>query len=228
MAFLKLIGAPGSINFFFVSLAIGVVATFVWPRSVRFGRIYIPTIVVAYLLMAVPVVANALAKRLGGPASALPPAVQGTEMLVVFDGDNRRGRLRRAVEIYRDRQPRSVLVLGETWLLDNLMTSGVPPVRLRHNGEAMTTQEQITQLRYVLDAAQGRVVVIVSRLQYARVDLLIRRSGLDAILVSAPIDNEPPTTGRERLVPSYFALRVSRDAIYEHLALIYYRLRRLI
>jgi hypothetical protein len=71
----------------------------------------------------------------------------------------------------------------------------------------------------------AHTAVIASRLQAARVDALIRTARLPVTLLSSPVDEEPPVSGAARFVPSYIALRMSRDAIYEHAALVYYRWR---
>ena len=51
-----------------------------------------------------------------------------------------------------------------------------------------------------------------------------QRAGSAALIVS-PIDTEPATSGWRLVVPTYYALRVSRDAIYEHAALALYTWR---
>jgi hypothetical protein len=51
---------------------------------------------------------------------------------------------------------------------------------------------------------------------------LVRRADLPTVLIASPVDTEPATSGWWLFVPSYYALRVSRDAIYEHAALAYY------
>jgi hypothetical protein len=65
--------------------------------------------------------------------------------------------------------------------------------------------------------------VIVSRLQAARMAGLLERAHLLIRLIESPVDVEPATTGALTFVPTYFALRLSRDALYEHAALWYYR-----
>jgi uncharacterized SAM-binding protein YcdF (DUF218 family) len=71
----------------------------------------------------------------------------------------------------------------------------------------------------------GRTCVIASRLQMPRVAALAHSEGLDVTLIPSPTDTEPPTAGFRVFVPSYTALGVSRDALYEHAALAYYRWR---
>jgi hypothetical protein len=65
--------------------------------------------------------------------------------------------------------------------------------------------------------------VVASRLQAPRVWALARAMGLGILVMPSPVDDEPAASGLRAFVPSYLALRVSRDAIYEHVALAYYR-----
>jgi hypothetical protein len=58
-----------------------------------------------------------------------------------------------------------------------------------------------------------------------RIRALTATRGLDLTLLSSPLDDEPAMEGWGRFRPSYVALRTSRDAIYEHVALVYYRWR---
>ena len=90
---------------------------------------------------------------------------------------------------------------------------------------AATTREQMVQVRDIANRASGHTAVIASRLQAPRVSALARAQNIVVTVLPSAIDSEPPTTGFARFVPAYIALRVSRDATYEHLALTYYRVR---
>ena len=68
-----------------------------------------------------------------------------------------------------------------------------------------------------------RAAVIVSRLQAARTRGLADRLGLDVLVIPAPVDSEPPSAGARRWLPSYAGLLMSRDALYEMVALAHYR-----
>ena len=71
-----------------------------------------------------------------------------------------------------------------------------------------------------------RVVLIASSLSMPRVGALAATTGVPVVLAPSPLD-EPPVSGGFRLgIPSYRALRLTRDALYEHLALAYYRRSR--
>jgi hypothetical protein len=54
---------------------------------------------------------------------------------------------------------------------------------------------------------------------------LTQRARLRAGIAASAIDDEPPVSGPGLWAPTYIALRVSRDALYEHAALVYYRWR---
>jgi hypothetical protein len=56
-----------------------------------------------------------------------------------------------------------------------------------------------------------------------RIAALARSAGVAPLLLPSPIDDEPPAVGVWRFVPTYIGLRTSRDAMYEHAALVYYR-----
>ena len=108
---LKWIDAPGSTPFLCILIGLGLFIMFVWPRHRRVGRWWLMGVLVLYLTLALPATANVLAAGLGPPPTpvSLVPAV---DTLVVFDGDNRTGRVRTMVDIFRVRQPAAVWVLG--------------------------------------------------------------------------------------------------------------------
>jgi len=54
------------------------------------------------------------------------------------------------------------------------------------------------------------------------VRLLAGQAGLNLPVLAAPLDEDLPTAGLSRFVPSFAALAVTRDAIYELAALRYY------
>jgi hypothetical protein len=119
-----------------------------------------------------------------------------------------------------------VWVLGQHWMLSRLVACGIDEDRLRHDLHVGTTLDQIDWVaRFIRDQPGARVAVVASRLQMPRVRGLAAARGLDLALLSSPLDDEPATEGWGRFRPSYVALRTSRDAIYEHVALVYYRWR---
>jgi uncharacterized SAM-binding protein YcdF (DUF218 family) len=225
LSVLKLIGTPGSIRFLLLCVLAGMVVLRLWPHHRRVARLWLAFVTLTYLVMALPAVATTLAGRLPRPETQ-PPAVARTDILVVFDGDNRRGRVRVAQQIFQTEAPDQVWVLGEPWMLDALATVGLPPSRLFLDDQTSNTRDQMARVeRFVAERPTSRVGIIVSRLQAPRVAALAARHGVPALLIVSPIDHEPPMSGVEAFVPRYIALRVTRDALYEHAALAYYHWR---
>ncbi len=142
------------------------------------------------------------------------------DTLVVFDGDNRRARAEAGVEVNAAAAPRAIWVLGNGWLVEPMSAGGVPRNRIWHDADMATTRDQMARLeRLVADAGPtARLAVIVSRFQAPRVAGLLEAQHLAVALIVSPSDRESPPGGLARLVPSYTALRNSREALYEVVA----------
>jgi len=97
---------------------------------------------------------------------------------------------------------------------------GVPEDRIVWETRSRTTRQQLTNLRDIIGS--DRTVLIASRLQMPRVAALARTLSLPILLAPSSIDTEPPTSGGWLVVPTATALWVSRDALYERVALAYY------
>ena len=219
-----IVTAGGNMAFFnaILAIAIGLIVIYVWPKRRRLGMIWVIGVCAIYAIMALPVTAQAITNRLPSitirEATPVPVA-----LLIVLDGDNRRGRAVIAQRILASTQPKAVWVLGSSWMIDPLLQAGVPDMVARHNPTAANTREQMRQVAAMsAKAAPGRTVVVASRLQVARVAALAAALNTNPDIVSAPVDDEPPTQGWRRFLPTYIALRVSRDALYEHAALWWY------
>jgi uncharacterized SAM-binding protein YcdF (DUF218 family) len=217
---------PGSIAFLFLCLVVWIGLKLVWPRNRRVARIWLLGVAGTYIVLGLPPVANAIVGALPPVDVADPFPGRGIDTLVVLDGDNRVGRVRTALSVHGARPAGAILVLGEAWILDELVAAGIPPALLSQVEGPGTTRAQIA---WVAERARmrpaDRMVLIASRLQMPRVAALARARSLRLQLVPSPIDIEPPTSGFWQAVPSYVALRASRDALYEHAALVYYRRR---
>jgi len=228
LSIVKPIDAPGSIPFLFLALAAGLVLRFGWRRTRAIGFAWLVGVVVLYLILAMPLVANGIASSLPGAALTATPNIGPLDTLVVFDGDNRRGRVHAAAELFGHLHPQAIWVLGREadWLRNELPNAGVPSGVIRMDQATGTTREQVAWVeRYVGREPRLHLAIVVSRLQVPRVWGLLARGGIAVPLVGGPIDDEPPVGGARLLVPTYIALRVSRDALYEHVALAYYRHR---
>jgi uncharacterized SAM-binding protein YcdF (DUF218 family) len=220
---LKTIGPPGSIPFILVCVLIGIVLAYLWPRSRRLSRAWLGFVFVSHTILALPVVANTIAGGLPPVAMTDPAALRNLDTLVVLDGDNRRGRVRSAAQAASASPGAAIVILGgEDWLLDALAEAGVAPTRISHEHQPEDTRQQMAAVQRMAAKTPGHTALVASRLQMPRVAGLVRNAGLSCALVASPIDTEPATSGWRLFVPSYYALRVSRDAIYEHAALAYY------
>ena len=221
---LKSIGAPGSGSFLLLCLVAGLIATFLWPRNRTLGRVLILAVASGYLVLSLPPVASGIADRL--PSTPISGIRRTIDALVVLDGDNRQGRIREAGIVFRVVSPHVVWVLGDAGLVALLEDAGIPSARLTIESETSTTREQMTRVGQLLGTGQlGRTAVLASRVQMPRVARLARALRLDVELIPSPTDDRIPVAGAWRFVPVYAALCLSRDALYEHAALAYYRRR---
>ena len=226
LGFLKLVGVPGSIEFFCLLAGIGLLVRWWQPAAGWIVWRALLALAVGYLILSLPLVAAAIADRLPPVPRALPPESPGTvDELVILDGDNRRGRVRAGITVNAVAAPREIWVLGNGWLIEELSKGGVPRNRIFHDAFLTTTREQLTSLRALVARRPGRrFAVIVSRLQASRMAGLLAAASLtDVALIPSPVDDEPATSGLRTVVPTYLALRLSRDAIYEHAAIRFYR-----
>jgi len=225
LGFLKWIGGPGSIGFLALCSAVGLLLTCLGPRGRQIGRLWLLVVFTSYVIAGIPLVANLIAKSV----SAYQPVadvstLKGADVLVVLGGDNVVGRLREARRLFQALGPRLVLVSGPRDFVEAFIREGFPADRVIVERDSSTTREQIIAVRQSLTKrGAGQVVLIASRLQMPRVAALARANGLQIAWAPSAIDDEPPTSGLRLLIPTYIGLRVSRDALYEHLALAYYR-----
>jgi uncharacterized SAM-binding protein YcdF (DUF218 family) len=221
---LKWIGAPGSVGFLAAGVILGVVMRYVWPRHTGLARLWLFGLGCTYLVLALPPVAHELGDSLGriAPHSIL----HRSDVVILLDGDNPYGRIRATRLAHDWWRSTPVIVLGPDWIVSELVERGVPPNQVHSEAGPATTLEQLEWIRAYLAARPGgSATLVASRLQIPRVAALVDRMGLDVQLIPSYVDGEPPRRGLRQLIPSYRALRLARDAVYEHAALIYYRHR---
>lgn len=220
---LKSIGLPGSLGFLYLGVGIGVLLL-IWNRTRRLGRMMLLVMAGGYLILSLPAVAQSLAGPGTEPAAPLSSYGRLDEVFVI-DGDNYRGRAATAVELASVARADVVWFLGGVDLGHALLASGLPPRLWRQApSPARTTRDQVRWIKRSMGRTQPqRAAVVASRLQAPRVRALARHEQLDVVIVPAPLTDEPPRSGYRFWVPSPAALALSQEALYERLALVYYR-----
>lgn len=226
MFVLKAVGPPGSLTFLALGVALGFICIRVWPRNRRLGRSWLAVLFGLYVLMGLPLVANAVADRLTQfrPHTDLS-GIARMDSVIVLDGDNRRGRVRETREFYAAAAPEVVMVSGEDWLRAALVEAGIPPQQIVHETGSANTRDQVVEISQFIASRPGQTAVVASRLQMPRLSALLQVAAIPVVLIASPVDIEPPTRGPRLLVPTYSALRLTRDALYEHAAIRYYQWR---
>ena len=222
---LKEIGGPGSIGFLAAGCAVGLMFIYVWPRRRALGRAWLFGLYVSYIVLGLPLVAHRVAEPFNGirPLRTLD-SLRPLDVLMVFGGDNSVARVRETVRVWNEVSPSVVIVSGEDWFIERLVDAGVPSDRITQDRSSGTTREQVRYVqRYLEDHRDSRMAVIASRLQVPRVKGLLDAAELDVALVPSAADREPTDRGVGLYVPTYAALRITRDALYERVALAYYR-----
>lgn len=222
---LKLVGTPGSLRFLFVATVAGVGLVRFTPRFRRTGILWLAGVYTCYLTLSLPVVATTIVDALPAATPAASSSLRPIRCVIVLDGDNRRGRVRTLTRMLDADPDVTVWILGDRWILEALDAGGLRRPEFRYDAQATTTYEQMRQVNDIAGSAPGRTVVIASRLQAPRVEALAAAGRVPVTILPSPIDDEPAATGVMAFVPAYTALRASRDALYEHAALAYYRWR---
>jgi uncharacterized SAM-binding protein YcdF (DUF218 family) len=199
---------------------------YVWPKRAILGRAWLVVTVLAYVILALPLVAHAISETLPPSPSSGASTVRRLDALIVLAGDNEDGRVVETLETWQSFKPALVLLLGDEMFAQRVAEAGVPESRIRQNDGPLTTRAQMEWIggefrRHPVDAA----AIIASRLQMPRVFELARTYRLHLIFLPSPLDHNSAQDGLRSLIPSYGALQVSRDALYERVALTYYRSR---
>ena len=221
---IKIIGGPGSLGFLATTVVASMAAMHLWPRTRRAGAKVLAGLLVIYLGLATPVVASGIIGALPSVPEPSSSVVARIRALVVFDGDNLTGRQRRAHRLLRHTSPQVVWLLGADYLLADLQVAMQPATPLHHDPTTWNTSDQVER---VLEIGRGApwaaTAVIASRVQMPRIATLFARADEPVLLLASELDREPAISGLSRWRPSYGTLLASRDAIYEHAALAYYR-----
>jgi hypothetical protein len=226
LSIVKAIDADGSTQLILAGALPAVFLAVVWPRKWSWVRRWCWLVGPVYLLLTLPIVAHALAASLADRGDGYREPDGPVSTLVIFDGDNRRGRLRAARATIEASPPSEVWVLGvqPEWFQEEMPGEGIGLDRVRFDATTGTTRAQLAWVaEYQSAHPSAAVAVVVSRMQAARVAGIAAARGMSRLpIIGAEASREPATSGVWQLVPSRDAWNVSRDAIYEHLALAYY------
>jgi hypothetical protein len=219
----KLSGGPGSLRLLIILLLAGVAWMVIRPGRRRAGIVWTVAVVLVYVVMALPVVAATAVNALPHSEQAAEAEIEGIQILFFFDGDNRWGRLREFERIDRLARPTRIHLLGRLSVYKDLRLMGVRPERIRHDEELQNTSDQIRRTgEWLKSGGSERAAILVSCLQAPRARLLAARAGVNVPILAAPLDEELPDRGPGRFLPSFLALSITRDAVYELAALRYY------
>jgi hypothetical protein len=193
LSVVKFIGPPGSIPLLLLSLGGGWLLLRRAPRWRRFARAWLALVTLAYVTLAVPVTAHAIAGRLPAVLSADPRSLGPLDTIVVFDGDNRVGRVTIAARLAQTSPRARIVVLGQKWLVRRLTAMGVEESRFSRDEGPPTTRAQMDWLTEHAGSLGPRTAIIVSRLQLPRVVAIAQSRGQSVTAVASPVDIEPPT-----------------------------------
>lgn len=226
LASIKIIGGPGSLGLFVAAVLAGVLVRWLWPAGRRVLAWALGALITLYLVLALPVVALAIVNALPRNPTPDPRDVRAIQALVVFDGDNRTGRQRRTHQLLRQVSPHEVWVLGPDFLLGDVRVALAPGTVLHHDATTWNTSAQVSRVRQIANTwPLMSTAVIASRIQMPRIAALFEAADTSVLLVPSDLDREPVASGAVAMLPSFSALTASRDAIYEHAALAWYRWR---
>src|SRR6185503_14612475 len=133
-------------------------------RLRRPSRYALLTLFSTYVVLALPCMANALARHLEAATTDVAVSTAAHlrddvpfETLIVFDGDNRKGRVRTAAAIYKRGAPHALWLLGDSQAgtLDDMVASGIPRERIEYDPDPANTRQQIERLRQILAGGGG-------------------------------------------------------------------------
>jgi uncharacterized SAM-binding protein YcdF (DUF218 family) len=219
---------PGSLAFLVLGVGVGAAFLFIPRISVRrIGLSWLGVLTALYVLLGLPWTARHLAFGLDRyrPLSAVLGA-QTEGALAVFDGDHSSDRVHEAIRLYRLLLPREVIVSGGQVFRNALERGGIPQQRITWDSESRTTREQALALsRKVVQEQLSSVVLVASPLHMPRALGTCRAVGVSVVPAVSARPHPRLPVGAAGLIPSRSALALSYEALYEYVALAYYRLR---
>ena len=105
LSVLKAIAGPGSVGFFVLVGAVGLVLTYLLPRFRRLGRYSLIALFCGYFVLSVPLVAGTIADLLPGRSLSHASCPGPLDLLIVLDGDNAGERAREGGRVYASASP---------------------------------------------------------------------------------------------------------------------------
>jgi hypothetical protein len=219
LGLLKWIGAPGSLTF--LALCCGTGLLLRWAGYVRAGKVWLFAVYLSYVVGGLPPVSRFIESKLQ-PLPPLPNdalSAPDIDAIVVLHGDNVLGRVRETLRLADSSTAPIVVALGDESFCRMVEEAGVPAPRLRCRSGPSTTRAQLLDVQeQIRRGVFKHPVLVASRLQMPRIRGVLAVTGVAATLAPSAVDDEPG-----RYLPSYLALRISRDALYEHVAIWHYR-----
>ena len=217
---------PGTPSFLLIVIGVSLPLIFV-RRTRALGIAAAAVVILSYLLLSLPIVADAVAAPLAQqsrPADAV--AIDGVDAVLLLIGDNQRGRAMETVRLFRLLRPRWVIVSGPSVWAEVLQFSGIAANQIIVESQSGTTYEQATGLRPVIEMYRiRRIVLVASQVHMPRAFAVFQTLGYDVIPAPSPVADGMKLLGWWQWIPQTSALELSRDAIYEYCALPYYRWR---
>jgi len=218
----KTLLAPGTMPFGILVAGAGVLLSMRRGRSRRFGVSICVALAGAYFVLALP----ATAERLSSGLMTFDPLQHasdagGASTVVMIGGDSAHARVVETLRLFHLLRPRWIVSSSPPDMREALVAGGVPSERIIAEVTARTTREQAIAVAKLVRARElGPVVLVASAIHMPRALGAFRAAGLSVI-------PSPSATrqiaGLPRYWPAYDGLRLSREAIYEHVALAYYR-----
>jgi uncharacterized SAM-binding protein YcdF (DUF218 family) len=224
MAIVKALFAPGTVPFAILLAGFGVLLLMRPGWSRRSGAAVLVLLPASYVALSLPYVASRLSAPLihYGQASA-DDRTGDISAIVVLSGDSQHARVLETLRLAKLFPTRPIVVSGPTVMLEEILAGGVPAGRIVLESASETTRQQALNVGE-LARSHGfrRVLLIASAIHMPRALAACRAAGIDA--VAAPSETRR-IAGLPQFWPAANALRLSRDSIYEYVALIYYRWR---
>jgi uncharacterized SAM-binding protein YcdF (DUF218 family) len=245
---------PGSVGFLLAGVSLGAILLYGPAGVARFGRRCITTLVLAYLALAMPVVALRLEASLGRRYEADDPRLSSARAIVVLGSGSATARASggeinvltpqsafstlEAIRVYRLLEGPLVIASGGApipdvqlrteaeVIRDELIRSGIPADRIVLEPDSLNTHDQAVKVSAIIRERKiGNVALVASRTHLPRALALFRAQGLDPVPSASALRSDNFAGWTARPWPSLGALDASRMVLYHYLAMGYARAR---